>query len=983
MRIPDRYRELLAGSPVEAPTLAFVSAIAETLEDNKTPFFPAYTDHGVHHVEHVLETAVRLTPCEAWAVLEPSDAAAIICATALHDIAMHLREPHFVALVTSGPTPRPWFAEPRPGRAEDRPWPELWLAFQAECRRMGSGSIEAILGPDNRGVPAAVYESHPDPLNWTLADRLFVGEFIRRHHARAAHEIALHGWPGLAHSAFPNLFKLMPDLADAAGLIARSHSEDLRTIVDYCEHVHRGNFRPWGVLVPFAMSLLRVADYLQIDAGRAPPVLLHLKAPLSQTSLDEWNKHAAVARVGWDGKDPAAVYVTAGEDLTLRTYLQVLELLRAVQFEMDVTSAILSETYSDERFRVLTLARRRIVANLSERAVTERLPFAPLEARLRTDPDLFRLVVRPLYGDRPSIAVRELVQNAVDAVRELHRHRGTTAQGPEPDVIVELEELPDERAVLRVTDHGIGMTPETVSTYYLAAGASLGPNPEDFETVAPSQAFAWLKAGRFGIGVFAAFLLGDKISVRTKHADSAKAVEFVVANNAEIVELRWCDGPVGTTVEIPFERARLDDAHSVADRSWGGVLLHFVRHFVEYYRGSTPKAVLRLNSSGIDEAIEELRGLRISHMFDFDFPADVPSPLGELPDDWTAVRVPDFDGIVWRRPSGFSAAGSSIVHNGFQLGGYWFWTDDRLKALVQEPAVAIADSRHKLNFDLTRSEVLGDSLPFEYEILASISEDLCHWSTENPLQEYPLLEGWARAFAVGSGGWLPFIPQVVSTTGASRLYVLWDEDWREMPAWQDRFTAEQDRHPWPDDELRLVLPLDIREGVPNEGVTYGFGDYAEPQDRMYAGVVSQSVRRLEWLTGWRSLGTVVRAWGTTHAGFTYKHDGAPGWSRDYGYRPGARPERQYVYRGSFSRISPQVKASLSARMHGLTRGGGGIAALTVFKLGPVTPAYGTELGAVWAKRINGLVANDASTAALHKARQQAARERRRPRKSRR
>jgi hypothetical protein len=976
LRIPDAYRTLLADSAVEAPTLAFVSAITLTLEDNKTPLFPAYTDHGVHHIEKVLQTAVRLTPDEVWPVLKPSDAAAMICATALHDIAIHLREAQFVALVTSGPAPRPWFAKRRAGRTEDRLWPELWREFQAESRHMGSGRIEAILGPSNRGVPSVAYGPDLQPMDWTEADKLLVGEFIRRHHARVAHEIALHGWPGLVHNEFPILSTLMPGLADAAGLIARSHNEDLRAMIDYCEHVHGGNLRPWGALVPFGMSLLRVADYLQLDAGRAPPILLHLKAPVSQTSLDEWNKHKAVARVGWDGKDPAAVYLTAGEDLTLRTYLQVLELLRAVQLEMDVTASILSETYSDERFRAVALDRRRVVANIGERAVTERLPFAPLEARLHTDPDLFRLVIGPLYGDLPSVAVRELVQNAVDAVRAVRRHMGTTDQGPEADVIVELEELPDERAVLRVTDHGIGMTPETVSKYFLAAGATLGPSPEDFATTSPSQAFAWLKAGRFGIGVFAAFLLGDSVSVRTRHVDSTRAVEFVVENNAEIVELRWCDGPVGTQIEIPIERSRLDNRHSVTGRSWAGVLVHFVRGFLRYYRGSVPKACLRV-SPGIKDEIERFSRLGISESFDFS--GDVPSPFGELPEDWTAVEATGFDGVVWHRPSGFSTSESSIVHNGFALDGHWFWTDRRFKELLKEPAVSITDSRHQLSFDLTRSKVQGGILPpFEREIVTSIAEDLCDWSIGNPLREHPLLTGWAHAFAFGSSGWVPFLPQVVTTTGASRLYVLWDEHWREMPVWQDRFIVEQEDRPWPVGELRVVLPLEISQGVPGERERYGMSEDLLPEERMYPGVVSQSVRRLEWLTGWRSVGTLVRAWGVTHADFARGLARYQGWSRDDSYRPGARPERQYVYRAALSRVNTDVKTSLTAMIRGLTRGGGGIAALTVFELGAVDPDYGVELGAAWVERIGGLVPNDGTTGALHKARQNTAREDRKP-----
>jgi Histidine kinase-, DNA gyrase B-, and HSP90-like ATPase len=981
------YAELIGRSPeLEAATLTFTNAVATTLRDNKMPFFPAYTDHGIDHVERVLETAMRLTPDEVWPLLGPEDAAAMVCATALHDIALHVRETHVAALVASGPSPRPWFASASPDRSADRPWSELWSAFQAECRHMGSGRLEAILGPRHGGIPAVAFEPQLDPDDWTESDRLLIGEFIRRHHARIAHEIALHGWPGLTPDAFPVLSDLMPGLADAVGLIARSHNEDLRPILRYCEHVQPGNLRPWGVLVAFGMSLLRVADYLQIDADRAPPILLHLKAPMTQASLDEWNKHAAVARIGWEGKDPSAVYVTAGEQLTLRTYLHTRELLRAVQLELDVTSAVLGETYADERLRAVRLAYRRVISNFDEPAVAELLPFAPLEARLHTDPDLFRLVVSPLYGDRPTIAVRELVQNAVDAVRQLHRHDGATASSTEPEVIVEVEELPDERAVLRVTDHGIGMTADTVRDYYLAAGASLGPGPEDFEGVSVEQRVAWLKAGRFGIGVFAAFLLADEIRVRTRHAESDRGVAFVVSNDAELVELRWCEAPVGTSVELTIERARLERGHSITGRSWGGVLLHFISDFADYYRGTEPGATIRWRSPGIDQEIADRR--RSSFLSRFDrkpkFPADVPSLGGDLSEEWAAVDVPGFDGVIWRMPSADAFTHAEVVHNGFALGSHWTWSDTRLAAVVHEPNVAIADSRHNLSFNLTRSEVFGSKLPFERELAASIGENLCRWLQSRPLRPHPLLKEWAKSFAVGAHGWAPLLPQVLASTGASHLYVLWDEDWRPVPRWHERFALDidGDRLPWSAGELRAILPLDIHHGIPEEHMSYGYGEEsAGPEDRMYAGVIGQSVRRLQWLTGWQPLGTIVRSWGLEHEDFSLRHNTMSGWVRDARSRGTSRPERQYVYRSEAARVDSRDKASLNTRLDRLAAGRGGIAALSLYTIDETDAVFDADLGVAWTRRIAGLMPHDQrATAALRDAYERARDQRALPRR---
>ena len=48
------------------------------------------------------------------------------------------------------------------------------------------------------------------------------------------------------------------------------------------------------------------------------------------------------------------------------------------------------------------------------------IDYLPIRASFRAaDADLLKLLIGPLYGDKPGIGMRELIQNAIDAVREL------------------------------------------------------------------------------------------------------------------------------------------------------------------------------------------------------------------------------------------------------------------------------------------------------------------------------------------------------------------------------------------------------------------------------------------------------------------------------------------------------------------------------------------------------------------------------------
>ena len=123
---PSELTNLLEGSGYASPLRALADRVGEILNDNKLPFFPDYTDHGIDHVNRVLRSEVSLVPSDVWNenVLCDADAAVIIGATLLHDIAMHLRVDGFLEVI-AGDTrfvPLTWFCENQLGHRADRPW---------------------------------------------------------------------------------------------------------------------------------------------------------------------------------------------------------------------------------------------------------------------------------------------------------------------------------------------------------------------------------------------------------------------------------------------------------------------------------------------------------------------------------------------------------------------------------------------------------------------------------------------------------------------------------------------------------------------------------------------------------------------------------------------------------------------------------------------------------------------------------------------
>ena len=151
--IPDALLGLLAGSPLEAETLEFADRASVVLRSNQMPFFPAYTDHGVRHVEGILELVVLLIPPHVLgerSLLGGADAAVVICAAILHDIAMHLHEDGFVQLIERGAAPLGWFDQPHEDRAADPSWSTLWETYKRELRHIGRNELTGLLGRTRR-----------------------------------------------------------------------------------------------------------------------------------------------------------------------------------------------------------------------------------------------------------------------------------------------------------------------------------------------------------------------------------------------------------------------------------------------------------------------------------------------------------------------------------------------------------------------------------------------------------------------------------------------------------------------------------------------------------------------------------------------------------------------------------------------------------------------------------------------------------------
>ena len=139
--------------------------------------------------------------------------------------------------------------------------------------------------------------------------------------------------------------------------------------------------------------------------------------------------------------------------------------------------------------------------------------------------NIFPVIKKFLYSDH-EIFLRELISNATDATQKL---KALTSMG---QAQVELGDLTIEVKIdgkkLIISDRGIGMSQEEVEKYINQIAFS---GAEDF--LEKYKNVSENLIGHFGLGFYSAFMVADKVEIRTKSYTDAPAVQWVCDGSPE------------------------------------------------------------------------------------------------------------------------------------------------------------------------------------------------------------------------------------------------------------------------------------------------------------------------------------------------------------------------------------------------------------------------------------------------------------------
>lgn len=362
-----------------------------------------------------------------------------------------------------------------------------------------------------------------------LARQYALFNLLRLKHAENAEKLAFQFYKsGSGNQVFLiEDTELRQTFGQVIGQVAHSHWWSIDLLEE--KFVRVAGAPPWApttwTVDPLKIAcILRAADASHIDARRAP-FFLRAISQISKSSEEHWIFQEKLNK-SYISDDSLVFTSSHGFPLEeANAWWMCLETLRMVDRELRSIDALLADK-SLPRFAAKRVAGVDSPERLSGYVQTS--CWLPINATVHISdlPHIIKSIGgEELYGNRPTVPLRELIQNASDAVRARRINEGRRDDFGEIQVSVIQE---GSGFKLRVADNGIGMSRRVLTDFLLDFGRSFWTSPEVQEEFPGLLSSGFKATGKYGIGFFSIFMIADKVTVITRRPDCAKKDTLVL-----------------------------------------------------------------------------------------------------------------------------------------------------------------------------------------------------------------------------------------------------------------------------------------------------------------------------------------------------------------------------------------------------------------------------------------------------------------------
>lgn len=577
--LADQSRNLPSFKTLSLPGVK--EQVAQVLDlIGRDGIFSTYTVHNISHIDAMLSMLDWLVPEPTLPTLTPADWLLTVLSIYLHDLGM------------------------------------VTTTHEFDGRQTNTEFVSWRNGL-NKSTEGQEYIARTNRMDSSERERFFFQEYIRKGHAQRIREW-ITGRPGrawgpqiepIAKRVSKLLDGLPPRFREYLGIVCESHHRsDLENQEKYPLAARLGNNPSEIVNVQYAAILLRSADLLHVTKDRTPSVVYESIRFSDPKSVEEWDKQLGTFAVGPRGRklikdDPeSAVIVIQADFSEERPLFSFQEYVAYADSEIKASRRIVERSQENPDGQGFAFPWREVKGDVW----LEGVPPQPMRFELDRGRLLDLLVGHTIYNV-PTVAVRELLQNGIDAVRyQAHLSaRESRASNTSPPEIgtVSVTWSPDDRQ-LSIQDDGIGMDRDVIEHHLMSVGSSYYNTPQ-FE----AEHRDFVPISRFGIGILTCFMISDDVEIITFKRERGFRIRMTSVKSTYLLrELEKNDQllnglhPHGTRVSL-----RVRDTVDLSQTTILDIVKHWVilpECTVEYREHGQPPVKIGLSS--VENALREI-----------------------------------------------------------------------------------------------------------------------------------------------------------------------------------------------------------------------------------------------------------------------------------------------------------------------------------------------------------------------------------------
>jgi hypothetical protein len=491
-----------------------VADIAGPLLSRVPMTFKQYTEHDLGHSVNLIRLMGEFIPEATRTKLSDIEVAVLMLSAILHDFGMYV-EPE----------------EKENFLASDQY--KAFLAASPERQHAIESSVRpAVVRAIEDAALADYFRKHHPKRAATNIDRFFARKLIFDGFDLAPDVKRIcesHGWPVFeSHEA-------NPDHTIARGLKTRAPVNG----------------------VPFNQQYiaccLRLADIMDFDRSRTPVSIL--RTITDDRSQAEWQKHMQIR--GWVIGERVVEYHASCRHP--EHYVAVMEFLDAIDDELTkCRRLVVRDAPRDiaEKYALhLPAAVDRMPVEMEDKSYIA----GGFRFELEYERILKLLMDKSLYPD-PSLFLRELLQNALDACRFRKAIAQSEGAGDqyEPHIVV-WDKSHEPTPTIVFQDNGIGMSEDVIKNYFMRVGRSFYRSGEfnaQRQRLA-AQGIQLEATSQFGIGILSCFMVAERIEIESYRLNE-RPLSITIEGPTKYFVIRRLEPPKVRQVQTVAARAEDD-----------------------------------------------------------------------------------------------------------------------------------------------------------------------------------------------------------------------------------------------------------------------------------------------------------------------------------------------------------------------------------------------------------------------------------------